>query len=406
MTELSVKQQFPHEELTSLHSEDKPNHASLKLLHQELNANAMATPSTQGGGAHGHLTLVVDAPTYQAIAGLPFLAPGHPGPLPVFAAAATAAQIAEGGRQYSSVLKEYQVYTAVEANLKRQLITAVPATFIDELSDEVFGFANTTTLNMLMHLDTTYGNITANDLDENLKNLHRTWSAEQPIEDLWKQIRKCRTFAAPTDPISEPTAVRAGLQNLEKSGLFTDAIRDWRKRPIHLADIIAAKYKMTTDWTGKLYCGISLKWNYYKGTVDLSIPGYIIAALRRFAHSRPTRPQHSPSAWTKPVYGTTTQLTKPTDETTLLDNDGVKRLQEIIGVLLFYARAIDSTMLVALGTLASAQTESTQATAEAAIHLLNYAATHPDATVRYHKSGMILHIHSDASYISEPKARS
>jgi hypothetical protein len=43
---------------------------------------------------------------------------------------------------------------------------------------------------------------------------------------------------------------------------------------------------------------------------------------------------------------------------------------------------------------------------QACVHLLNYAATHPEAVVRYHASDMILHIASDASYLSEPKARS
>jgi hypothetical protein len=43
---------------------------------------------------------------------------------------------------------------------------------------------------------------------------------------------------------------------------------------------------------------------------------------------------------------------------------------------------------------------------EAAVQLLNYAATHPDAEVTYKKSDMVLHIHSDASYLSEEKARS
>ena len=35
---------------------------------------------------------------------------------------------------------------------------------------------------------------------------------------------------------------------------------------------------------------------------------------------------------------------------------------------------------------------------------LNYSATHPDAITEYRKSGMILHIYSDASYISKPEA--
>ena len=63
-------------------------------------------------------------------------------------------------------------------------------------------------------------------------------------------------------------------------------------------------------------------------------------------------------------------------------------------------------MLVALGTLASAQTKGTEATARAAAQLLDYAATHPDAVLRYKSSDMVLHVHSDASYLSEPNARS
>ena len=38
--------------------------------------------------------------------------------------------------------------------------------------------------------------------------------------------------------------------------------------------------------------------------------------------------------------------------------------------------------------------------------LLDYLASNPNATIWYHTSGMILFIHSDASYISVTKARS
>jgi hypothetical protein len=37
---------------------------------------------------------------------------------------------------------------------------------------------------------------------------------------------------------------------------------------------------------------------------------------------------------------------------------------------------------------------------------LDYLETRPDATIRYHSSDMILHIHSDASYLSVSNARS
>eukprot|EP00957_Ditylum_brightwellii_P066482 5047555-Ditylum_brightwellii.AAC.1 len=38
--------------------------------------------------------------------------------------------------------------------------------------------------------------------------------------------------------------------------------------------------------------------------------------------------------------------------------------------------------------------------------ILNYCATYPDAVLRYYKSDMVLYVYSDASYLSEPEARS
>ena len=40
------------------------------------------------------------------------------------------------------------------------------------------------------------------------------------------------------------------------------------------------------------------------------------------------------------------------------------------------------------------------------VWILNYADTYPDAEIQYHSSDMCLHIHSDASYLLAPKARS
>jgi hypothetical protein len=40
------------------------------------------------------------------------------------------------------------------------------------------------------------------------------------------------------------------------------------------------------------------------------------------------------------------------------------------------------------------------------VQLLNYCATHPDAVVRFVACDMILHVDSDASYLTAPKSRS
>ena len=48
---------------------------------------------------------------------------------------------------------------------------------------------------------------------------------------------------------------------------------------LYLKSALEDKYKVNTDWEGELLIAISLKWDYEKGTVKLSISGYVLAAL-------------------------------------------------------------------------------------------------------------------------------
>ncbi len=96
----------------------------------------------------------------------------------------------------------------------------------------------------------------------------------------------------------------------------------------------------------------------------------------------------------------------PVDTSHKLDDKDIKRVQQIVVSSLYYARAVDMTVLIALSTITSEQTTGTERTMEKALQVLDYLATHPDATVRFHASDMILNIHSDASYLTEPKSRS
>jgi hypothetical protein len=59
-----------------------------------------------------------------------------------------------------------------------------------------------------------------------------------------------------------------------------------------------------------------------------------------------------------------------------------------------------------INVLASEQSNATEITAGKVIKFLNYCNTHPETKIRYHASDMILHIHSDASYLSENEAKS
>jgi hypothetical protein len=75
-----------------------------------------------------------------------------------------------------------------------------------------------------------------------------------------------------------------------------------------------------------------------------------------------------------------------------------------MGVFLFLARAVDSTMLTPLSALASKQATPTEQAMQNCLQFLDYAALKEEAIVTYRASNMKLAIHSNALYLSEPKA--
>jgi hypothetical protein len=96
------------------------------------------------------------------------------------------------------------------------------------------------------------------------------------------------------------------------------------------------------------------------------------------------------------------------DETTspAFSDKDVKKIQHLTGTLLYYAIAIDPTLIMPINVLASEQSRATVVTAHKVIKLLNYCNTHPETKIRYHASDIILHIHRYASYLSEKQSKS
>ena len=94
------------------------------------------------------------------------------------------------------------------------------------------------------------------------------------------------------------------------------------------------------------------------------------------------------------------------DSTEPFPPTGKKLVMQIVGSLVYYALAVDCTLLVDLSDLFAIQSKDTTATWDKIVWLLNYCELHPNAEVTYVASDMCLHTHSDASYLAVPKSRS
>ena len=129
---------------------------------------------------------------------------------------------------------------------------------------------------------------------------------------------------------------------------------------------------------------MNLSWNYNKGYVDVSMPGYVENQLKKYNHKPPTKPQDSPFPAPPIRYGKAAQTITEPDPTPALSTESKKYVQQVTGSFLFYGRAVDPTILMALNAIARQQSKPTERTMEQVKHFLDYMATHSDATIRYY----------------------
>ena len=144
----------------------------------------------------------------------------------------------------------------------------------------------------------------------------------------------------------------------------------------HLRTVLTKHYTITEDLEVKKNSGIDLKWNYTKihaqRTCRLSMEGYIANLLFKYGHKSPAKPQLSPHRHHKINYGSKEQLVAEEDTSPKLKNEGIKRVQAIVGALFYYAWAVHNRLLVGLSAIGAQQASATEQTEAAIDHILDH----------------------------------
>jgi hypothetical protein len=107
-----------------------------------LYANARAVHLTRGGGANGHLAIIMPAPEYLARTQIEFVPPVHPGVAPVHPVNVTGNQIIEIGRHFERDIVDDQHFLSAREALKQQILLAVALRYLQVLKDAGMGFAD------------------------------------------------------------------------------------------------------------------------------------------------------------------------------------------------------------------------------------------------------------------------
>jgi hypothetical protein len=216
---------FPHDTLTPI--TDEPNHTTIELLLNEIYANAAENETTLGGGQNGYLGLIMPTAEYLKVQtdmgitpAIPFIKPTAP----------TTGDDAITIKRKEQIIVDYK---HMELQLKKQIIAAVKAEFLEPLQQTTTGYKRTKSAKeILAYLVTEYDIITQDDLKANRDKLDTPWDASEPIYKLWNRTLAIQRFAtAGKFPIPDITIVHALITVLMNTGVFATHIIIWKQKP-------------------------------------------------------------------------------------------------------------------------------------------------------------------------------
>ena len=105
------------------------------------------------------------------------------------------------------------------------------------------------------------------------------------------------------------------------------------------------------------------------------MPGYIHDACKRFKHEAPGKEQRSPHEHVPFSFGAKQQYaTQRKDAPAAMQEENIY-VQQVLGTFLYYARAVDCTMLMPLSAIASEQASPTKKTLEKVKHFFGYSSS-------------------------------
>jgi hypothetical protein len=187
-----VMASFPHPVLPTVQVE--PDYQTIHVTRKFLQANSRATDTHLGGGALGHLDLIISDASYAMIP--PTTDSGPKLEKPICPRAfpnqhgwnsgpnQRCMPHLGGGRSH---LPDMHLRAT---GFEKQIICVFEPMYLDILNDTMFGLANISARDhMLDHLFETYGNITAVDLEINFDHMRRAWDPQQPVESLLSRFK-------------------------------------------------------------------------------------------------------------------------------------------------------------------------------------------------------------------------
>ena len=134
--------------------EGQPTDDDINTLVEECSNAAASVPTSNGGGRHGHIGMLMEDTEYQLIShrNAQFIVPVYPGAYPTTVdennAAIRGRQIAE----HKVLVTEFETYQGMESFLQKKIVTSVEPAWLAAIKSNTMGFNLCTPKQLIAHL--------------------------------------------------------------------------------------------------------------------------------------------------------------------------------------------------------------------------------------------------------------
>ena len=207
----------------------QPTDRTLTKLKKELTKIAGSVPTAIGGGKHGHAGLIIEESKYITVSngGVTFNIPAHPGMYPETVSDDVKVRASEEAKHKGLIL-EHEVCAGVEQVMKDFIVEAVDEEWLSEIEDEVMGFANTTTIDMLKHLESRGGAMDYIDTKEIKKERDDPWDVNEHVVTYFNRVeqavKQLDRAAITTD---KKELLHQALYTFKESGELEQGLVNW-----------------------------------------------------------------------------------------------------------------------------------------------------------------------------------
>jgi hypothetical protein len=140
---------FPNPILPKIDNE--PTFENIQITTRLLNDNAISIPSMAGGGAHGHLGIIMTQVEYAAISTSPWVGPYNPNAIPIIPPD-TAVDAVQISGMHAECRRIYKNRINVDQALKTLILEAYDNMYTSQIEEYILQYANRSALEILMHL--------------------------------------------------------------------------------------------------------------------------------------------------------------------------------------------------------------------------------------------------------------